>query len=85
MTLGEKIKELRKDKKITQRKLANKLGVSLSAVCNWENNKFDPSLFNCIVMADVFGVSLDELCGRKGKGVLMWIGNYILNYAKNMR
>ena len=65
MTLGEKIKELRKDKKITQRKLANKLCVSINTVCNWENNKFDPSLFNCIVMADVFGVSLDELCGRK--------------------
>ena len=65
MTLGEKIKELRKDKKITRRKLANKLDVSLNTVYNWENNKFDPSLFNCIVMADAFGVSLDELCGRK--------------------
>ena len=65
MTLGEKIKELRKDKKITRRNLANKLDVSLNTVYNWENSEFDPSLFNCIVMADVFGVSLDELCGRK--------------------
>ena len=60
--MGEKIKELRKSKELRQDELAEKLGVSVTSIINWERNKFEPTIFNCVVMADFFGVTLDELC-----------------------
>ena len=62
--MGQKIKELRKAKKLTQQKLAKKLGVSQGSIATWEQDKFDPNLLSCVSMADFFGVSLDELCCR---------------------
>jgi DNA-binding XRE family transcriptional regulator len=64
MTIGKKIRQLRKANKITQEGLARLIDVSLNSVSFWENEKAEPSIFNCICLADVFGVSLDELCCR---------------------
>lgn len=60
--IGDKLKTLRKSKDITQEELAEKIGVSPSSIVNWERNKCEPTIFNCIVMADFFGVTMDELC-----------------------
>jgi transcriptional regulator with XRE-family HTH domain len=65
MTLGEKIRFLRKKRKLTQKKLAEEIGVSLNIVYFWETERIDPTLFNAIVLADYFGVTLDELCCRE--------------------
>lgn len=67
MTIGEKIKKLRKGRKWTQEKLADKMGVSINSISFWELDKFEPTILNCISLADVFGVTLDELCCR-GEG-----------------
>lgn len=64
MTLGEKIHELRDFASMTQKDLARELGVSPANVSAWENEKSDPSWFNAVCIADLFGVSLDELAGR---------------------
>lgn len=64
MTIGEKIKELREKNKYTQKKLAYKTGVSVNSISLWELDKFEPTILNCISLADVFGVTLDELCCR---------------------
>ena len=64
MTMGQKIKELRKSKKLSQKSLARKLSVTQGSIAAWELDKFYPNLFNCFVMADFFKVSLDELCCR---------------------
>lgn len=69
MSIGEKIKELRKAKGLTQMELAMDVGTTPAQISLWEVGKFDPSLFNCIVLADVFQVTLDELCCRDFKGV----------------
>jgi transcriptional regulator with XRE-family HTH domain len=69
MTIGEKIKELRKAKKMPQHKLAEKIGVHTSTVCWWETHRIEPTMFNCILLADVFGVTLDELCCRGERNV----------------
>ena len=68
MTVGEKITELRKEKGITQKKLAEKIGCDAAAVCHWEKGNNEPSLFSSILLADVFGISLDELACRDFKG-----------------
>lgn len=65
MTMGEKIKQLRKAKKMTQQKLGEKIDVHSNEIMRWEKGRNEPSIFNCICMADVFGVTLDELCCRE--------------------
>lgn len=44
MTIGEKIKSLRKQKDITQEKLADYLGISYQSVSKWENNLAMPDI-----------------------------------------
>lgn len=67
VTIGEKIKELREAKGLNQRELADLIGVDPSVISNWERREFDPRVFSCILLADVFGVSLDELACRDFK------------------
>ena len=63
MAVGERISELRKRKEISQEKLAEMVGVSRQAVTKWENGNANPDTENLIRLAEIFGVSLDELCG----------------------
>ena len=61
MNIGNKIKELRKQRGITQEKLANSIGVSFQAVSKWENNITLPDITLMPLLASYFGVSMDEL------------------------
>ena len=54
---------LRKDKKITQAQLAEKIGVSEQAVSKWENDQCSPDVSLFPIIADYFGVSIDRLFG----------------------
>lgn len=63
MTIGEKIKELRKKNNITQEKLAEHLNVSFQAVSKWENNVANPDFSLIVPLAKLFKVSTDELLG----------------------
>lgn len=65
MTLGEKISDLRKRKGISQEKLAELLDISRQAVTKWESGKGNPDTENLIRLSEIFGVSLDELCGKE--------------------
>lgn len=67
MTVGEKIKELREAKGWTKKKLADKLMTSYNNVRHWEVGRNEPSIFFCIMLADAFDVTLDELCGREAR------------------
>ena len=60
-TVIEKLKKLRKNKKITQEQLAEKLDVSRSKVSSWETNKRDMSITEAIKLANIYEVSLDNL------------------------
>ena len=61
---GERLLELRKEKGVSQAKLAKDLGVSFSVVCYWETNRSEPTAPNLVKLADYFGVSVDFLLGR---------------------
>lgn len=63
MTMGEKIKALRKRKGISQEILAQVLGVSCQAVSKWENGNTMPDIGLIPAIAAYFGVSTDELFG----------------------
>ena len=60
-TIGEKISELRKGKKMTQEQLAEIMHVSSQAVSKWENDLSIPDLPIMVQLADYFQVSLDEI------------------------
>ncbi|MBE6640594.1 MAG: helix-turn-helix transcriptional regulator [Ruminococcaceae bacterium] len=61
MNIGNKIKELRKLRGITQEQLANSIGISFQAVSKWENGIALPDITLAPVLASYFGVSMDEL------------------------
>ena len=61
MNIGNKIRELRKQRGITQEQLAESIGISFQAVSKWENNIALPDITLAPVLASYFGVSMDEL------------------------
>ena len=61
MLLGDKIRSLRKNKKITQAQLAEALSVSSQSVSKWENNMSVPDISVLPVIARYFGITMDEL------------------------
>ena len=61
MSLGEKIREQRKQAGLSQEQLAEKLNVSRQAITKWETDKGIPDVANLIAISDEFGLSLDEL------------------------
>ena len=63
--VNNKICELRKEKGLSQRQLANEIGTSQANVSRWEQGINEPSIIECWKIADFFGVSIDMLCGRK--------------------
>ncbi len=65
MKLGETIKELRKEKNISQQSLANSIGVSQKAIDFWEREVNEPKASYIVKLADFFDVSTDYLLGRK--------------------
>lgn len=61
MNIGNKIKELRKQRGITQEQLATSIGISFQAVSKWENGIALPDITLAPRIAGFFGVTMDEL------------------------
>ena len=77
MSIGNKIAQYRKNMNITQDTLAQKLGVTNQAVSKWESEQSCPDIQLLSQLADIFGVTIDELFGRQPKvqavsGSLPW-------------
>ena len=60
-TLGMMIVELRKEKGMTQLELAEKMGVTDKAVSKWERDLSCPDINSLPNLADILGVTVDEL------------------------
>ena len=61
MTLGQKIQRLRKEKRLTQEQLAERLHISRQAVSRWELDEVLPDTQNLLPLKEALGVSLDIL------------------------
>ena len=61
MKIGDKLKNARLKKSMTQEEVAEKLFVSRQSISNWENNKTYPDIGNVIALSDLYEISLDEL------------------------
>ena len=67
--VGEFIKKLRKENKLTQAEFADKYGITYQAVSNWEHGKNLPDIALLKQIADDFNVSIDELLGSEKKSL----------------
>lgn len=65
--VGEFIKKLRKENKLTQAEFADKYGITYQAVSNWEHGKNLPDIALLKQIAEDFNVSIDELLGSEKK------------------
>lgn len=59
--IAKNLKYLRKASDLSQEEVAEKLGVSRQTVVKWENGDSMPDLTNSMALADLFGVTLDDL------------------------
>ena len=63
LNIGNRIKELRRSKEITQEEFADYLGVSYQSVSRWENGVCYPDMELLPIIADFFNVTVDYLMG----------------------
>ena len=63
MTIGQRIKQLRRERDITQEQLAEYLNLSASAVSQWECGRVLPDISQLPLLANLFEVSADVLLG----------------------
>lgn len=61
---GRVVRTVRASKGMTQKQLAGRAGVSPAVIVAYERGARSPSLRNAIAIADVLGVTLDQLAGR---------------------
>ena len=62
---AENLKSFRAEKKISQAALAKAIGVTQQCVSEWEQKKTEPTLSYLWLISDLFGISIDLLCGRE--------------------
>ena len=88
-TLGERIAYYRKRRGLTQEQLAEKCSVTPQAVSKWENDLSAPDISLLVPLAELFGISADELLGKeKAQGAeegAIDLGDYIMHirYIEN--
>lgn len=77
--LGDRIKELRKNKELTQEQLGKKLNVAKSTISQYETGTNVPDISILIKIADIFDCSLDFLTGRTDDSDSIVVTNKELN------
>lgn len=65
--MGEKLKSLRIEKKLTQKQVADRIGLAISAVSSYESGTRYPSYDVLVKLARIFHVSTDYLLGMTDK------------------
>ena len=63
--LADRLVSLRKENKLSQEALAEKLGLSRQSISKWERAEASPDTDNLIALAELYGMSLDELLGNE--------------------
>ena len=64
---GERLKLLRKEKKVPQKELADFLGISVRGYQFYESEVNEPNVKVLTMLADFYGVTIDYLVGRTDK------------------
>lgn len=67
--MREKLKQLRKEKNLSQVEMANILNVHQTAISQWEQGRTTPDMQTLIKIADYFQVTVDSLLGKNSATV----------------
>ena len=62
-TFQDRLRELRRQMNLTQKKLADVLQTTNSSICDWECGRSEPDLTQLVQIAKIFDVSTDFLLG----------------------
>lgn len=65
MQIGKKLRELRKNEKLTQQQVADKLNINRVNYTRYETDAARPDYETLLLLADIFNVSIDELLRDK--------------------
>lgn len=84
MEFSTKLKELRLQKGISQAKLATDIHISRSAVAKWENGLGLPNDDSLKLLADYFGVGVEELLSNKDNETTLVSKNRIIGKQKKI-
>ena len=60
-----KLKELREEKGLFQKDIAQHLNKTITCICDWERGRTEPGIDDLIRIADFFNVNVDYLIGRE--------------------
>lgn len=64
--IGKFLSELRRERRLTQEQLAEKIGTSNKTISRWENGNYMPPVEMLMVLSEFYGVSINEiLSGRR--------------------
>lgn len=63
MTIGERIREIRKSRGLTQRELGERLGLSYQSIAQWENDLRKPKSETILKIACALGVRYEDIVG----------------------
>ena len=69
--IGGFLRELRKEKELTQEQLAEKFGVSSRSVSRWENGNTMPELGILVELADFYEIDIKEIIDGERKSEIM--------------
>ena len=64
-SFGERLKNLRQDRKLSLVELDSKIGVGKSIISLWEKYECEPTLSKLILLSEFFGVSIDYFAGKE--------------------
>ena len=70
-SLGQRLQRFRKRANLTQEEVATKLNITPQAVSKWENDVSAPDITLLGEIADMFGVTVDELLGRQPQTIYL--------------
>ena len=64
---GERLKQLRRERKVSQKELAEYLGISTRGYQFYESEDNEPNIKTLLALADFYGVTTDYLLGRSDR------------------
>lgn len=69
INFGEELKYHRQKANLSQLDLAKRINTSQQNISRWEKNEVEPSISFCVLLADFYGITIDELIGRDIKNI----------------
>lgn len=64
--VGQFLKELRRERSMTQEELGERVGVTNKTISKWENGNYMPPIDVLMLLSEIYGVSINEILnGRR--------------------